>query len=202
MASRKIEIRQLVRDRLNRPEDEQVIRNKLTGRTAMDPGTLQVINDELGIVPEGEAVLEPKALYSRALGTLRILGGVSAGLGWEATDEDAIEVPISLCGPSRVGWIVRGDSMIPLLQEGDVAIFESGIVPKLNVPNLVRTRDTEYRVKMVRHDGERYCLWSLNPSYPEEPADGSWLGYLVGFYRLIGSREEMMHDPSGLRPQS
>lgn len=203
--ARDIKIRDLyprLRHLLPQGDTEQIFRNKLTGRTAMDQISIDVLSKELGLKPTEQSVFEPRILYGKALGDLRILGGVAAGLGWEATDEDILAVPISLTGPNRVGWIVRGDSMLPFLQEGDVAIFEASIVPKLGIPNLIRTSETEYRVKMVRHDGEQYRLFSLNPVYGEEMATGSWMGYLVGYYRLIGSQEEMKHNPSGLKPET
>jgi SOS-response transcriptional repressor LexA len=206
MASRALEVRDLYRQvqhRLPASVTEEVFRNKLNGRTQLDAETLALLSNHLGLAPVDDRVYEPRVLYGRALGNLRILGGVAAGLGWDSSaDEDSLPVPISLTGPSRVGWIVRGDSMMPFLQEGDVAIFEEARVPKLHVPNLIRTGENEHRVKMVRHDGTHYRLWSLNPVYKEEMATGEWLGYLVGYYRLIGSREAMEHDPSGLRPDS
>ena len=201
--SRDIKIRALahrIRHKLPGNATEQVLRNQLLGRSMMDQQTIDVLSNELGLAPTEQSVFEPRILYGKALGDLRILGGVAAGYGWEPTDEDILAVPISLTGPNRVGWIVRGDSMLPFLQEGDVAIFEASIVPKLGIPNLVKTTEMEFRVKMVRHDGEAYRLYSLNPVYKEEMATGTWMGYLVGYYRLIGAQEEMKHNPSGLKP--
>jgi SOS-response transcriptional repressor LexA len=195
MASRALEIREMVK-RMGLAHEEQVIRNKLTGRTAMDPSTLAKINDFLGIRRRGD----PAGTSEAPLGDLRLLGGVAAGLGWESFDEENIPVPYSLCGENRVGWIVRGDSMAPWLQEGDIAVFEAFAAPKIGFPNLIRTGENEYRIKMVRHDGTHYRLWSLNPAYDEELATGQWLGYFVGYYRLTGMRVKMEVDPAGLRP--
>lgn len=192
MARQSVSTRMLAK-RTNLPE--QILRNKLTGRTRMDEETARIVVAELRMPVSAVQDVRPVSM-----GNLRILGGVAAGYGWQPSeDESSIPVPLSMCGPNRVGWIVQGDSMLPLLREGDIAIFEAQRVPRLGYPNLIRSDDGNHRVKLVRHDGERYVLSSYNRAYEPEVAKGEWLGYLVGFYRLVGSREEMLHDPSGVR---
>jgi phage repressor protein C with HTH and peptisase S24 domain len=135
------------------------------------------------------------------MGEIRVLGKAAAGKGGDHfEDEQRIPVPLKLVRPDWVGWEVEGDSMFPFLREADVAVFQTHPSPKVGYPNLVRTPDGKFRTKIAKIDGHSYILRSLNPAHPDEPAAVEWLGYLVGYYRVTGFREEIIVDPHGLRP--
>lgn len=179
-----------------------MLSNIINGRTKAKAPLLEKMRMELRQPDGWPFVTQTGNLAQMPLGELRVLGKVAAGGGATSDiDEYEMPVPITLCGPDRVGWIVEGDSMYPFLQEGDLAVFKASVAPKINYPNLVRTPTGEYRTKMIRHGGKGYLLHSINPEYSDEPASVEYKGVLVGIYRSIGMREEMVHDPSGLRPE-
>lgn len=174
--------------------------NIINGRKKLSTPIAEQLRVELER-PEGWPYVELAGNFTSVpFAELRILGSVSAGDGADAYDESSMPVPMTLVTDDRVGWIVSGDSMLPFLQEGDIAVFKEARVPRLGFPNLVRTKDGQYRAKIVKFDGSQYTLHSLNQSYSPEPGEVEWKGYLVGIYRTAGSFEMMLHDAGGLRP--
>lgn len=183
--------------------NRNVFQNQMDERTALDIETIAKVRDALKMPATWPQVprIPVNAITPMPTGNLRVLGSVGAGDGADAIDEDSIPVPLSMCGADRVGWIVEGESMLPMLQPGDIAIFKASPQPRQNYPNLVRTPEGKYRTKIAKVDERGYVLRSLNPSFEDEPGAVEWKGYLVGIYRVIGFREEMIHDPGGLRPE-
>ncbi len=130
-----------------------------------------------------------------------VVGSASAGEGAHNVDPDEriIYVPESLAKIGGVGFLVDGESMMPRLEPGDIAIFREHRVPKLKYAFLVKSPNGEFRVKNIGWDGEQWVLKSLNRAYGDEPLGSHELiGYLIGWYKARGTRETMDSDPSGL----
>lgn len=100
----------------------------------------------------------------------------------------------------RWGRIVMGDSMRPLLEPGDKAVFEDSRPESGQVVHAAR--NGEDCVKVLRRTGEGAFLEPLNPAYEKMPADG-WdiKGRLVAIYRdLGGGLVSHLENRWGIRP--
>lgn len=130
-----------------------------------------------------------------------VIGRASAGPGEVNVDSEmhSIWVPMSLAQSGGVGWVVEGDSMMPALEPGDIALFREHRQPKRGHTFLVRTPDREERVKIMDWIRGEWILRSLNPAYKPEPLAGhEILGFLIGWYKVRGTREDIVSDPAGL----
>lgn len=134
------------------------------------------------------------------LGEVPIVGAAGAGPQESNVDIDTrnVWVPMNLANLNGIAFEVEGESMMPCLEPGDIAIFREYRHPKRGYTYLVR-KAYQYRVKNLEMVSGRFVLRSLNPSFEDEPLDGyELIGYLVGLYRVIGTRETMDSDPGGL----
>ena len=96
---------------------------------------------------------------------------------------------------------VQGDSMVPMLQPEDLAIFRAVEFARVgSVVAYLHEHDHTVTIKQLKHDGTRLVLHPLNPDYKPEPATGKCLGILIGYKREIGKRVATDFDPEGLRP--
>jgi SOS-response transcriptional repressor LexA len=96
---------------------------------------------------------------------------------------------------------VQGDSMTPMLQPEDIAVFRSVEFARIgSIVAYLHEDDQTVTIKQLKHDGTRPVLHPLNPEYEPEPATGRCLGILVGYKREIGKRVATDFDPEGLRP--
>lgn len=146
----------------------------------------------------------PKQLSPLPMGPLRIVGNVAAGNGTFNVDNelDMLLVPLSLCGEDRLGWTVEGDSMMPVLEPGDVAVFRESRQAKNGYIYLAKTKDEGLVCKQIKWNRSTN-LWelvSINKAYPNVPMDGvELLGFMVGYYRVRGYHEKFESDPDGLK---
>lgn len=100
----------------------------------------------------------------------------------------------------RFACAVASDSMMPLLEPGDVCVFQKTEVPRIGLVILFRSADKLVTIKQLKHDGENYVLKPLNPRYSDHVAEGQMLGYLVGIVRELGTRRTTVYDASGIVP--
>lgn len=93
--------------------------------------------------------------------------------------------------------------MLPLLQPGDVAIWQSTKSAKLNTIVAVVNAKCQGTAAQLKHDGTKFVLRKLNQQYPDVESD-SWeiVGYLVGIERINGGLRTTFHDADGIRPAS
>lgn len=143
-----------------------------------------------------------KSVRGLPMAKVRVIGRVSAGEGANENDyiEDELYVPSSLANLGGSGWLVQGDSMMPLLEPGDVALFREFPQPRRGYPFLVQSPDGDYRVKVIDYEKGEWILKSLNRHYPDESlGHHRILGYLIGWYRVRGARETLDSDPNGLK---
>lgn len=131
-----------------------------------------------------------------------VVGRASAGVGETNVDSDLepVWVPQSLARLGGIGFRIDGDSMMPALQPGDVAVFRASSTPRRGFTFLVRNPSHEFRCKNLEWRNNEWTLVSLNQSYPDEGLGASQvLGILVGWYRSVGTYEKLEADPHGLR---
>jgi hypothetical protein len=92
----------------------------------------------------------------------------AAGIGRELWDEDCdswVNVPDDLAPGNYVALNVRGDSMLPLLHDGDTVLMALGMKPR-NGTIVVARNDDGYVVKRLSRITTRgVYLESLNPDY-------------------------------------
>lgn len=144
-----------------------------------------------------------RQLSPMPLAPLRVIGNVAAGEGAYNVDqhEDVSMVPASLAGDDRIGWVVTGDSMMPILEDGDIAVFHEHRAPRSKFVYLVRDKAGALRVKRLvwNNSSGLWELQPLNPAYKPINMNGvELLGYLIGYYRQRGQHEKFEIDPSGL----
>jgi SOS-response transcriptional repressor LexA len=130
-------------------------------------------------------------------------GPVPAG-SWADPDdtEEMIEVPGFLVERGRFAATAEGDSMLPLIEQGDLLIFQKESRPRTGTIVLARNGQNQVTVKVLRVKDNRYVLDSLNTAYPVAEADYSeHLGFLVAIWKREGVSKGMLYyDDAGIRP--
>lgn len=109
-----------------------------------------------------------------------VVGYVGAGFEIFPIDDhmkgaglDYIDAPPGVASKSTVAVMVRGDSMIPVLEEGDVIYYdektEGDFDSLLGRMCVVQCHDGATYVKQLKKSGDRYWLHSHNaePLFPE-----------------------------------
>lgn len=150
--------------------------------------------------PDGRRV----SLMFGPMARIPVVGTVSAGPGVTNvdTDEGRVYVPMSLEQIGGIGFVIDGDSMMPALQPGDVALFRETHQPRNGFTFLLK-KDGEYKCKNIAWRNSEWMMESLNRNKEEFPDESTkdWqiLGMLVGWYRSVGSYEKLEADPNGIR---
>lgn len=178
--------------------------NMANGRTEPDPVVLEKVRKALGKpadwlkgLPEGRMV----SIAGTPLAPVKVVGNVSGGSGAYNVDpqDELVYVPQTLANIGGLGWVVEGESMMPELDPGTIALFKEHRSPRRSFTFLVKAKDGDLRVKNLEWMDNEWTLVSLNPKYPPEPLnDHELLGYLIGWYKVKGKREEIISDPDGL----
>lgn len=154
-----------------------------------------------GTTVPGNDPMRRVSLAGTALAPIPIVGHAGAGGGISDVDPDSdhIFVPERLAQLGGLAWLVSGESMMPALEPGDIAIFREQREPRRGFSYLIR-KDHEYLVKNVEWRGGEWVLQSINPRYQDQPlANAELIGILIGWYRAKGSRETLDSDPGGLK---
>lgn len=181
-------------DRIGRPR--QSVSEWLSGKTKpLDPGVWDQMLEALGVT------LDPVRIAPMV--RLPLIGAASAGDGLTHgdADEQYFSVPVQFGFPDYAAAFVDGDSMMPLLQPGDYAIFREQTQPRDGYVYALRV-DGGLVVKRLRFRDGRWIMESTNELYPATPLprDHKVLGLLVGFYRSDDDGEMYRHKRGGLRP--
>jgi SOS-response transcriptional repressor LexA len=92
----------------------------------------------------------------------------------DAGDLDWIEVPVRLASARRFVVRIAGDSMEPIFQIGDYAVFEyhrsprkDGQIVIANIPEIGGADHGVEAIKRITQDAENWIFQSENPSYPD-----------------------------------
>lgn len=146
------------------------------------------------------------SLSGTPLVNIPVVGNASAGGGlWNVdTELNMVAVPESIAYSDTIGFVVEGDSMMPMLEEFDTAVFRKAARKVHGYVYLVKVEEEGFFVKLVAYDRGDWYLVSLNEKYPPlpMPPGTEFLGVLVGYYRVRGTRELFEMDREGLRPFS
>jgi SOS-response transcriptional repressor LexA len=118
---------------------------------------------------------------------------VAAGVGyelWEEASDTWLELPPEIARGEYLALPVRGDSMEPVLHDGDTALVKVGNAAAPGSLIVARTPDDGYVVKYVEgYDATGLRLASLNPEYPSTVAASDALA-VVGTVVARFAREE------------
>jgi repressor LexA len=114
---------------------------------------------------------------------------------------DTILVDEKFQGEGRFVRPMIGDSMLPLLEQGDELVWQTSPYAPLHRIVLAHNADQGVTVKQLKHDGINFVLHPLNPRYEDAYAD-QWeiVAYLVG---VIGTRygaEYTLYNEKGILP--
>jgi phage repressor protein C with HTH and peptisase S24 domain len=103
--------------------------------------------------------------------------GHPAGQGW-----DEVQLPVA-AGEGTYALEVTGESMLPLYREGDRVIVSPGESVRPGDRVVVRTRDGEVMIKVLRRLTARTLeLHSVNPDYPPRTlplANVEWIARII-----------------------
>lgn len=178
---------------------ENRIYNLSTGRVKVQDDDIRRLRKALGKGPDWpESLFETKSM---PMTPIPIVGSVAAGFGEYNCDiqERVIEVPSRLAVDGAQAFMIAGDSMMPTLEDGTLAIFRPATTPRRGMTFLLEGPDKALRAKILEWDRDQWMQVSINPNYKPEPLGNfAIIGMLIGWYRVMGSRESFDSDPKGL----
>ncbi len=178
------------------------------GYANYEAGTAPIPNDRLNELRRMGFQVSEVGPPSIPAAELRVpipyIGAIAASDPVDWTDPYQSEVfeyvPTEMADRGRFSGRIVGDSMFDLLWPDDLCVFQRTDVPKIGIVCLFVSEDGLATVKTCHHDGERFLLRAVNRAYPDVPATGRFVGYLVGIVREQGSRRVTVYDSSGIRP--
>lgn len=126
-------------------------------------------------------------------GFIPVYRSISAGssdfdTSGESSEDDLLAVPNRFVRPDYSGVVAEGDSMMPLIQPGDILIFKNQRHPRLNKIISVRSLSGgPAMVKKLITIENAMALASLNSRYEPLPFENyEVLGVLVGIHSTDG----------------
>lgn len=135
-----------------------------------------------------------QALYCpHDLALLPILGDAAAGspVYSPAFDGESVLVPARFANADEFFAIqAKGNSMTPLIMDGDFAIIRYGSVPEAGELVLVRGEslgEDEYVIKKLRRKGKTVTLISINADYPPMSVSSSKIRSMESVVHIIHS---------------
>lgn len=103
---------------------------------------------------------------------LHVLGDAAAGvpLSAEAFSDESVLVPVKYAIPSEYYAIhAKGDSMNPVVCDGDYIVVQHNSIPNINDIVLIRSHDIAdigYAIKKFQYRNHKYIFNSINPDFP------------------------------------
>lgn len=177
----------------------QRLRNIVSGRVKeISDAELASIAKAIGVESNKEDL--PR-IIKMPMVKVPVVGTASAGPGaYVHPDQYSVYVPSSMVLHESRAWEAEGDSMMPWIQPGDVIIARPHKTPRPGYPMLVRNQEGEMMVKIIAYEGGHFVLRSLNPAYPDIPAQVEYIGYVTGRFRSVAGYELIESEQAGLRP--
>jgi|GEM_PF-926637 len=124
---------------------------------------------------------------------------IAAGAGrelWDAECESIIRLPDEISRGRYVALMVKGDSMTPLLRDGDMVLVRLGEKADRGSVIVARDEDDGYVVKRVGRVSARFIeLLSLNPEFPAMKVERS--AHRVLGRAVLRWRRQDLHVSSG-----
>ena len=169
-----------------------------------DPEPIGVVNEiavALEVTPDwllhGTKLKRTKA---EETGMVKIYGAASAGIGnANSIDGAEIEVPIQFAQDDFGALIVDGDSMMPLLHPGDIAIFKDWKYPKPGYVVAAELPSRDWVIKRAVFTDGRFVLRSDNERYPDILEEARCSGFLVGIVRDDGPERLIRLNSYGIK---
>lgn len=114
-----------------------------------------------------------------------------------------VRVPKRWAGKNRVAYDFIGDSMTPVLEQGDLLVFQHTPTPRPGHIIIAKNQNGELTVKKLRQDLKGYTLAPFNKSYHEHALmDGveTWeaVGFLVAIRGMRDGNEYELFNPNGI----
>lgn len=159
----------------------------------------------MALVDAAPEVGKPEGPFSESEVEVPYIGLVAASSPKDWTDplDTGLEraIPVHMLMRGVFTCEIAGDSMSPLLEPGDTAIFQvAEFVRAGRVVLYYHPKTQRVTVKQLKHDGHMPVLHPLNPTYSDEPANGNVIGVLIGYDRKVGKRRVTAFDPDGITP--
>lgn len=181
--------------------DRATYKNWEYGQSRPPEGKLVVLN-RMGL---GQEVTGPTIPAGEIEIPIPYIGTMSASehVNWtDPFESEEMEFVPGHMGDARGRFACRvaSDCMMPLLEPGDVCVWQKSDIPRIGCVVLFRTEDQLVSIKQLKHDGTGYYLHPLNPSYEDVRVGGRPIAYLVGIVRRIGKRTITDYDSDGIRP--
>ena len=165
---------------------QQTIATWEKGRSSPDPSTLMKLAEHFSVSVDSllgrqtlPSVGEVQRYQPNAETMIPVVGSVRAGYGALAFQEDLGSEPANVRDPDNYFYlVVRGDSMEPRIQNGDLALVRRQ--PALDDGDLgvVVFGEGEGTLKRFRRKGDAVVLQPFNPAYESVILSGEELDHL------------------------
>ena len=149
---------------------------KLAGVFGCDPGRLMGWSARPGRAVLSEGRSNVSAVITDGIQMIPVFESVSAGLGAYADSEVIDHVPLFVKNPveapSLIGIKVKGDSMYPKIEDGDIIIVRKQTSVDSGSIAVVLLDGEEGLVKKVEYGPDWIDLVSINPEYKTRRFEG------------------------------
>ena len=173
---------------------QQAVGKWETGRSSPDPATLarlaSLLNTSadylLGIT---ERAAEPAAPLPYKESPIPVIGAVRAGYGSLAFEEDYGTEYACVKNPDSYFYlVVKGDSMEPRIQDGDLALVHRQPTLENGDLGVMVFGEGEGTLKKYIQRGNAVILQPFNPAYPEKVIRGEELNQLFIAGKVVETR--------------
>ncbi len=175
---------------------QQAVGKWETGASSPDPATLMRLAEVFEVSVDALLGREGTNLgqvrpYTAAEAMVPVMGSVRAGYGALAFEEDGGSAPATVRDPENYFYlVVKGDSMEPRIQDGDLALVRRQ--PMLDDGDLgvVVFGDGEGTLKRFRRKGNAVVLQPFNPAYESVILDGEELEHLYIAGKVVETKAQ------------
>jgi repressor LexA len=174
---------------------QQAVGKWETGRSSPDPDTLMRLAGFFGVSTDTllgreERLLGPVRPYIAAIETMvPVVGTVRAGYGAVAFEEDFGSAPATVRDPENYFYlVVKGDSMEPRIQSGDLALVRRQETLDDGDLGVVIYGESEGTLKRFLRKGNAVVLQPFNPEFDTVILAGEELEHLYIAGKVVETR--------------